>query len=500
MIDATEDKLMMDEVQIDPRWALCIPANLALRQTVLPFASIDGEVLVACLSDKDTQALHAVEKYSMLPAKPIVADEESLRNSIQQIFGTNLSSARPAGASIRSIYQNAKAAGEPEADDLIAICDDLINSAIIRGASDLHLCPEENEVRIRLRVNGSLEHFRTLGKNLQLPLCSRIKVLARLDIAERRAPQDGRLSIDIGDGNTIDIRVATIPTRHGERLTLRFLRKRSDLTLERLGMNADDLQAFNSAISKPHGLILLTGPTGSGKSTTLYAAIRKLIGQRKLNVITVEDPIEYEIEGVDQVETDTADKVNFSKALRSVLRHDPDVLMLGEIRDAETASVAIKSALTGHLVFSTLHTNSAVNAVTRLVDMGVEPYLVGATLRLSVAQRLVTRACRKCRQEKTITIGEAKALGNPELAGQTAFESAGCIFCAGTGVIGQVGLFELLSVSRELARSISDGKPETELAVQAASEGASTLTDDAIAKVREGETSLQQAIEVTSLW
>ena len=498
--ETTTEKIDMGDVQIDPNWALSIPSNLALRQNVLPFASIDGNVLVAVASLNDVQAIQAVERYSGLPVRAIEADERSLRDAIQSIFGGSLGARISTGASIRTVYQNAKTALEPEASDLVAICDDILHAALIRGASDLHLCPDASELQVRLRVNGTLENFKTLSKNLQNPLTSRLKVLSGLDIAERRAPQDGRFSLDLGNGADVDIRVASIPTRHGERLTLRFLKKRTDLTLEKLGMSPGDLEIFSNAIEKPHGLILLTGPTGSGKSTTLYAAIRRLIQQRALNVITIEDPIEYEIEGVDQVEVDSVDKVNFNKALRSILRHDPDVVMLGEIRDAETANVAIKSALTGHLVFSTLHTNSAANAVTRLIDMGIKPYLVGATLRLSVAQRLVTRMCRKCAKKTKITKGEAHALGDQSLEDQDAFKAEGCMYCAGRGVTGQLGLFEMFPVDREMSRQISDGATEAEIIKYAESQNMKTLVDDAITKVKNGDTSVHRAIEVTSLW
>ena len=244
------------------------------------------------------------------------------------------------------------------------------------------------------------------------------------------SPQDGGFTHRFGQSDqSIDVRLASLPTKYGERMTVRLLALQTEsLTLERLGMSERDLVCFSEAIEKPHGLILLTGPTGSGKTTTLYAALRRLIGGRELNVITIEDPIEYGISGVAQVEVDTADKVTFGKALRSVLRHDPDVVMIGEIRDAETADVAIKAALTGHLVFSTLHTNSAPSVVTRLVDMGVERYLIAATLRLAVAQRLVRRLCARCRRERELLPSEAAALGNPAAAGAAVYEPAGCLY------------------------------------------------------------------------
>lgn len=284
---------------------------------------------------------------------------------------------------------------ELDPNDAVALCDELLFAALVREASDIHIDPCPENVMVRLRVDGELEKYRTLPSTVLNGLISRFKVLSGMDIAEKRAPQDGGFTHRFGAAAMkIDIRVATLPTKHGERMTLRLLATQTEtLTIERLGMMAHDQTIFEQMVSLPHGMILLTGPTGSGKTTTLYAALRKLIAAQVGNIITIEDPIEYAIPGVAQVEVDTADKVSFSRALRSVLRHDPDVVMIGEIRDFETADVAIKASLTGHLVFSTLHTNSAAGVVTRLADMGVQRYLIAATLRLAVSQRLVRKLC-----------------------------------------------------------------------------------------------------------
>jgi general secretion pathway protein E len=493
--------LDMDAVKIDPTWALRIPANLALRRKVLPIACIDNCVHVACRDERDVQTLQAVERYVKHPVTPQAAEPESLERAIQRIFGGPLASRRAVGAPIRASSASLKTAVEPDADDIVALCDELMYAAVIRGASDLHIDPGPNDIRIRLRVDGVLEEYRRLPKAAQHALVSRLKVLCGMDIAERRAPQDGRFTLPAGDGQELDVRTASIPTRHGERLALRFLAtKNQHLTLETLGMAADDLRTFESAIDKPHGLILLTGPTGSGKSTTLYAAIRRLIERESLNVLTIENPIEYEIDGVAQVEVDAADKVSFTKALRSVLRHDPDVLMIGEIRDGETADVAIKAALTGHLVFSTLHTNSAANAITRLIDMGVEPYLVGATMRLTVAQRLVRRICPHCRQERELTAEQARAMAASHAAGSLVYEPQGCLYCAGRGFVGRVGLFEMIAIDEDLSRIIAAGEPESEIVSAARQRKASRLVDDALAKLLEGRTTVHEALAAVTVW
>jgi type IV pilus assembly protein PilB len=295
--------------------------------------------------------------------------------------------------------------------------------------------------------------------------------------------------------------VATLPTKYGERMTLRLLAMQTEsLTLERLGMCERDLKCFAEAIEKPHGMVLLTGPTGSGKSTTLYAALRKLIAHDEWNIVTIEDPIEYGIPGVAQVEVDSADKVSFSKALRSVLRHDPDVVMIGEVRDAETADIAIKASLTGHLVFSTLHTNSAASVITRLSDMGVDRYLTGATVRLAVAQRLVRRLCSQCRVQRELTVAEARAFDNPQAVGSPAFEPRGCLYCANRGYVGRMGLFELLPVDEELSRAIAQGADEAEIVTYARRQKIPRLVDDALEKVNNGSTSVKEAMSAVAVW
>ncbi|MGE0433952.1 MAG: GspE/PulE family protein [Planctomycetota bacterium] len=369
----------------------------------------------------------------------------------------------------------------------------------------MHLDPDRESLVARLRVDGVLEHYRRLPIALHPEVVSRFKVQAGMDIAERRAPQDGRFTWQPAHGpaagQRVDVRVASMPTVHGERLTLRLLALQGDaLTLERLGMRAEHLDLFSRCLRLPWGLALITGPTGSGKTTTLYAGLRQLIGERHLNVITVEDPIESDVPGIAQVEVDSADKVSFGKALRSVLRHDPDVVMVGEVRDRETADIVIKSALTGHLVLSTLHTNSATGAVTRLVDMGVEPYLVAATLRLAVAQRLARKLCSRCACARPLTLEDATGLGSPPQAGASAHAAHGCVYCAGRGYIGRVGLFEMLPVTADWSREIAEGASEGAIREQAMARGMSVLADDAIRKVCDGTISPRDALAAVAGW
>jgi len=488
--------LDLDQVRVDPTCALKIAAPLAVRRQVLPFAMVDGHVYVACLNPEDRSALQAVERAVQLPVRPQQAEPESLRRALDRLFGDG--SAPAAGAPRPAERRRSEA----DSEDAVALSDDLLRAAAVRQASDIHIDPSKNGVRVRFRVDGALEDYRRLPPAAQSSMVSRLKVLAGMDIAEKRAPQDGRFTWSAASGSHgIDIRAATLPTKYGERMTLRLLALQTEsLTLERLGMAPKDLTCFSEAIRKPHGLILLSGPTGSGKSTTLYAAIRRLIGERELNVVTIEDPIEYDIAGVAQVEVDSADKVSFTKALRSVLRHDPDVVMIGEIRDGETADVAIKSALTGHLVFSTLHTNSAASSVTRLIDMGVARYLVAATLRLVVAQRLVRRACSHCREPRTLNEEEAVLLGNPAMAGRSVYEPRGCMYCANKGFVGRLGLFEMMPADAALSRLIASGAEEGGLVEEMRRRGARLLVDDAMEKLATGDTTVADVLRAVTVW
>jgi len=489
--------LDMDKVRIDPVWAMKVPAALALRRQVLPFASVGGRVYVACVNADDRSTLEAVERSVRQPICARAAEPNSLRRALDRVFGAGTTAGPQSGMRVRI-----DPAAEMDGEGAVGVCDELLHAAIVRQASDIHIDPNEKESLVRLRVDGVLEKHRMLPSTVHNGVVSRLKVLGGMDIAEKRAPQDGRFTHTYGPtGQKIDIRLATLPTKYGERMTVRLLALQTEsLTLERLGMSAGDLVAFSQAISKPHGLILLTGPTGSGKSTTLYAALRRIIAEHPLNVITIEDPIEYDIAGVAQVEVDSADKVSFNKALRSVLRHDPDVVMIGEIRDGETADVAIKASLTGHLVFSTLHTNSAASALTRLADMGLDRFLIAATMRLAVAQRLVRRLCSHCRKPRPLTEPEALAISFPEAVGTTVYDAAGCMYCADRGYVGRLGLFELLPFDESLARLVAEGAGEGEIVREARQRGIPRLVDDALEKLRCGETTVKEVLEAVTVW
>ncbi len=417
---------------------------------------------------------------------------------------------RSIGALVRGLGRKKKGSAEaadeaaqskplpPEPPDIVALCEELMEIAFQRGASDIHIDPEEKLVLVQLRVDGELETLRKLPKSLHSPVLSRLKVLANMDIAERRMPQDGRFVAALGPKKRrVSIRAASLPTTHGERITLRLLALETEqLTLNRLGMSKSAYDIFVKHASQEQGMILLTGPTGSGKSTTLYAALRHRLAHYPGRIITVEDPVEYDIIGVAQSEVDAADKLRFDTALRTILRSDPDVIMIGEIRDFDSADIAVKAALTGHLVFSSLHTNSAAGVITRLIDMGILPFQVSATVRLCVAQRLLRRLCQQCRTERKLTRAEAHALGDDKLIGATVFEPGRCAACEERGYRGRVGLFEMLPINDDVAAKIVAGCDELDLLRYMQENGLKRLRDDAVDKLLAGETNFSEVISV----
>lgn len=387
-----------------------------------------------------------------------------------------------------------------EPTDIVALCDEILETAFERGASDIHIDPEEHITLVQLRVDGNLEPYRKLPKTIHAPVIGRFKVLARMDIAERRMAQDGRFMQMLGPNKRkIHIRAATLPTTHGERITLRLLAVETEqLTLNKLGMSEHAMRTFAALTGQRQGMILLSGPTGSGKSTTLYAGLRHRLAYHPGRIITVEDPVEFDIVGVAQVEVDTADKVRFDTVLRNILRSDPDVIMIGEIRDFDSADVAIKAALTGHLVFSSVHTNSAAGVITRLIDMGLQPFQVAATLRLCIAQRLVRRLCPQCRKPRELTSAEAASIGRPDATGAKVYDHGACEKCDERGYRGRVGIFEMIPVDEELARQIVEGADEGAISRYARQKRWTSLRDDGAAKVLAGVTSLEELMAVSA--
>lgn len=392
----------------------------------------------------------------------------------------------------------------PKVEDLLESQDDapvirLINAlftqALRNAASDIHIEPYETRSVVRLRIDGTLRDLIEPARALHAALVSRIKIMAHLDIAEKRLPQDGRITLRMA-GRPVDVRVSTIPTVHGERVVLRLLDKQAGrLDLPRLGMDDATLAHMDKLIREPHGIILVTGPTGSGKTTTLYAALSRL-DSATLNIMTVEDPIEYDLDGISQTQINTRIEMSFARALRTILRQDPDVIMIGEIRDLETAQIAVQASLTGHLVFATLHTNDAVSAVTRLVDMGVEPFLLASSLIGVGAQRLVRRLCLECRESFAGDAPQLQPLGFNS-APDIFYKAQGCASCNHSGYRGRTGIYELLTVDNDLRRHIHDRASEQDLRKYVVSQGMRSLRDDGMRLVAQGVTSLEEVVRVT---
>lgn len=393
----------------------------------------------------------------------------------------------------------------PKAEDLLEKQDDapiirllnaLLSEAIKEGASDVHIETFEDHVTIRFRVDGVLREILEPPRILAPLIISRIKVMARLDIAEKRLPQDGRITLRIG-GRAVDVRVSTMPTNHGERAVLRLLDKQTaHLDLTHLGMDDKTLELLISLIKKPHGILLVTGPTGSGKTTTLYSGLI-ILNDKKRNILTVEDPIEYDLVGIGQTQVNNKINMTFAKGLRAILRQDPDVVMVGEIRDLETAQIAIQASLTGHLVLSTLHTNSAIGAITRLDDMGVEPFLLASSVIGVLAQRLIRLLCDDCKKPMLATARECEMLGVPESASPVIYHPGGCANCRHSGYSGRSGVYEMIAIDETLRTMVHDRAPELQMRKYARNLHPS-LRQDGFRRVLKGETSLEEVLRVTS--
>jgi general secretion pathway protein E len=467
---------------------------------------LDGrELLVATVDPLDISRLHALELATGVRVKPVLAKEKEIVARVEMLFGNGESGEAAAGAAAREIE------GAVDEEDVAHLRDmasevpviRLVNQILVRAlesrASDVHIEPFENQLKVRYRIDGILHEVEPPPRQLKAAVISRLKILAQLNIAERRLPQDGRIKIRLA-GKDVDLRIATIPTLYGESVVIRLLERAQIFTqLDALGFPPAMLQQFNEVISKPHGMILVTGPTGSGKTTTLYGALEKINDPGK-KIITIEDPVEYQLAGVNQIQVKPQIGLSFANGLRSIVRQDPDVIMVGEIRDAETAEIAVQAALTGHLVFSTLHTNDAAGAISRLLEMGVQDYLLSSSLLAVLAQRLVRRLCMNCRKEVPYTGSEPNDLEwglQVEDAPRKLWEAVGCDECSGTGYLGRVGIFEFLPVTSEICKIIvqrADAGSIRSLAVQ---QGMRLLREDGWDKVRQGITTLAEVLRVT---
>jgi type IV pilus assembly protein PilB len=503
------DYVDLDDVQVDPTAAALIPDVLARRYQTLPIGW-DGDRLVVAMADpSNVVAIDDIRSITGAEVKPVVATRASIEAAIDRTHrldgdvqtATDLAAghadedAEDELARVREVVEDAP---------IVKLANLLIAQALQDRASDIHIEPTDRDVRIRYRIDGVLHEVMHSPKRIQSGLISRIKIMADINIAERRLPQDGRVSVNIG-GRGVDLRVATLPTVHGEKVVIRILDKATAvLSLDQLGFLPVSRERYEQSYTKPYGTILVTGPTGSGKSTTLYATLNVLNSPSK-NIITVEDPVEYQMSGINQVQVNAKAGMTFAAALRSILRADPDIVLVGEIRDRETAMTAMEAALTGHLVLSTLHTNDACSTPTRMVEMGLEPYLVSSALDCIVAQRLARRLCEKCKESFTPTHAELVAVGwdfediagNGERPGITPmFRPCGCGACGKTGFQSRFALHEVLTVSEEISLVIAERGHSADIKKIAVAQGMLTLRQVGLAQVRNGLTSLDEILRV----
>jgi type IV pilus assembly protein PilB len=499
----------LNRVTIDPKIVKLIPGDVAIRHLVLPLRRVGRMVTVAMANPTNPGLLDELKFITRHEIEPVIVGEYTLRKHLEKYYEKPDDKLNELLTEIESddveLVEDKEeevslAALQAQVDEapVVKLINGLLSDAVLRGASDIHIEPFETEIRIRYRIDGALREVMKPPLKMKAALTSRVKIMSALNIAERRVPQDGRIKLKVKN-KVIDFRVSTLPVIFGEKIVMRILDK-SNLTLdlEKFGLEPKAEKDFMAAILNPYGMVLVTGPTGSGKTTTLYSALSK-VNTDDVNIMTAEDPVEYNIYGINQVLVRNEIGMTFAAALKAFLRQDPNIIMVGEIRDIETGGIAIKAALTGHLVLSTLHTNDAPSTITRLIDMGLEPFNVAAALNCVTAQRLVRRICSTCKEVATYPPEYLEAASiRGEEAAMTFYKGKGCDTCGGSGYKGRAGLYEVMAMSPELRRLIMHGASADELRLQGLKEGMLTLRMDGMKKVSRGVTTLEEVIKETA--
>ncbi|QEO09221.1 GspE/PulE family protein [Protaetiibacter larvae] len=493
----------LTEYPVDHSAVSLVPIGLLRRHNILPIGRDGDRLLLAMADPQDVLALDDIRAAVRISVRPVVAERQDLMNAIARFVRADGELNDLTSAIQEETGETSTDLAVQEVEDdapIVRFVNLLISQAIQDHASDIHIEPAEHDMHVRYRIDGVLHEMQRAPKSIQNGVISRLKIMSDIDIAERRKPQDGRLSVMHG-GRKIDLRVATLPTVYGEKVVMRILdNSATQLGIQQMAMLDHNLDRFKKSYSKPYGMILVTGPTGSGKSTTLYTTLNE-VAKPEINVITVEDPVEYRLPGINQVQVNVKAGLTFASALRSILRSDPDVVLLGEIRDKETAQIAIEASLTGHLVLSTLHTNDAPSAVTRLIEMDIEPFLVGSALDCVVAQRLARRLCDKCKQPYHHGAEELAALGfgyDPRMGMPTLFRPVGCQHCSNTGYRGRMALHEVMSVSEDIERLAVQRASSADIGRVAVGQGMATLRQDGWAKALLGMTSIEEILRVVA--
>jgi type IV pilus assembly protein PilB len=494
------DFIDIEDTPIDPTAVRTVKESFARYHQLIPVGRDDGKLLVAMVNPTNVFSLDDIRSVTGEEVKPLMAEPGQVMRAIDRMWGV----ADTDEAMLRieqDIDDDASAdlevssAATAEDAPVIQFVNQLIARAVTERASDIHFDPSERDMRVRFRIDGVLHEVMRVPRAAQPSVISRMKIMAEINIAERRLPQDGRISLSV-NGRPISLRVVTMPTAYGEAIVIRVLEEGGELrNLTELGMRPEALKVYEHSFRRPWGTIIVTGPTGSGKSTTLYSTLAE-INDPSRNIITVEDPIEYRMAGVKQMQVNRKAGLTFASALRSILRADPDVILVGEVRDAETAKIAVEAALTGHLVLTTLHTNDAASTPVRLLDMGVEPFMVTSALNAIVAQRLARRLCERCKEPANPTADDATAARLPEWVmkgkGHTFFKAVGCNACSHTGYLGRLAIHEVMEVSEEIAHLIASDAIPSDIQAKAVEQGMITLREDGLRKAAAGETSLEE--------
>lgn len=501
----------LSEFDIDADVIALVPKDVAMRHRVVPVNRAGQSLIVAISDPSNILAIDDLKFVTGYNIEAVVASDVGISEAIEKYYNKREElDLNKVMDEIQDSVEVGEASDvnpdlmdlERAADDapVVKLCNHLLLSAIQKGASDIHVEPYEKSYRVRFRIDGVMHEEMAPPVKLKAALSSRLKIMAHLDIAERRLPQDGRIKLKVGKDKEMDFRVSVLPTLFGEKIVLRLLDKGNlQLDMTKLGFEQDQLNDFKTAIDSPYGMVLVTGPTGSGKTTTLYSALSEL-NKPEDNICTAEDPVEFNLPGINQVQMHEDIGLNFAAALRSFLRQDPDIIMIGEIRDFETAEIAIKAALTGHLVLSTLHTNDAPSTITRLLNMGVEPFLVTASVQLVQAQRLVRKICNACKQPVETPADELRALGahDDEIATATCQRGVGCQVCGGSGYKGRVALYEVMPFKDALKELVLQGAAAVEIKAEAIRQGMRTLRMSGIRKICEGVTSVDEVARITA--
>ena len=500
----------LDEIEIDPEVAELIPQEVAEKHNVMPINRAGSTLILATADPSNIFALDDIKFLTGYNIQPVVASEEGIRRCIETCYGQDdLLNQVMAGFDDAGIdfvteeddFDPTLATNEAEDAPVVKLVNLILTDAIKKEASDIHIEPYEKSFRVRYRIDGILYEVMKPPIKLRNAITSRLKIMSELDIAERRLPQDGRIKLKMGRGKEMDFRVSVLPTLFGEKIVLRLLDKSNlQLDMTKLGFEVDQLKEFKESIHLPFGMVLVTGPTGSGKTTTLYSALSELNGVGE-NISTAEDPVEFNLSGINQVQMHEDIGLNFAAALRSFLRQDPDIIMVGEIRDFETAEIGVKAALTGHMVLSTLHTNDAPSTINRLLNMGIEPFLVSSAVNCIVAQRLARRICSEC-TEKDLDLGKdellASGLAADEIEGFQPLKGAGCTSCSETGYKGRVAIYEVMVLTEEIKDFVLNGASTAELKREAIRGGMVTLRRSALNKLLEGTTTLSEVHRVST--